>query len=149
MVKLVIICAQSAWQNFGPSYFQQSGGAHIALQLQTGSYHLLSCLARNLKFDKMLRKHLDFLQHPFFVVLQLRPIKGSYVGWNYLRAIFRPNILFWKGNNTTWWGSPGRSGSLAILNISDNYVCALTYVPCQILLQQFSLGTRPHKCQTQ
>ena len=28
------------------------------------------------------------------------------------------------------------------------YVCTLKYVPCQILLQQFSLGTRPHKSGT-
>ena len=39
MVKLLIICAQSTRQNIGPSYFEQSGGALIALQLQTGSYH--------------------------------------------------------------------------------------------------------------
>ena len=26
-----------------------------------------------------------------------------------------------------------------------SYACTLTYVPCKILLQQFSLGTRPHK----
>ena len=28
-----------------------------------------------------------------------------------------------------------------------SYACALTYVPCRILLQLFSLGTRPHKSQ--
>ena len=38
--------------------------------------------------------------------------------------------------------SPGRSGSLAILS-------ALAYdLACRILIQQFSLGTRPHKSRT-
>ena len=36
-------------------------------------------------------------------------------------------------------------GSLLILNVLKAYVCAITYLPRRILLQQFSLGTRPHK----
>ena len=41
------------------------------------------------------------------------------VDWKELRAIFFwPNTLFGKGNDTGWWGSPDRSGSLAILNVS-------------------------------
>ena len=80
-----------------------------------------------------------------FFVVAIATIKGQelyYVGWKDLRAIFWPNILFGKVNDTGWWGSSGRYETLAILNVSY-YPCAVTYVRCQILLQQFSLGTRP------
>ena len=70
VAKLAIILARKA--HFGPRYFQQSGGALIALQLQTGSYHYFALLVEHV----------------------------------------------------------------------------LTYVPCWILLQQFSLWTRPHKSRT-
>ena len=60
-----------------------------------------------------------------------------HVGWKDLSS-----SSFGKGNDTSWWGSLGRSGSLPILN-RKFYVCALMYVPSQISLQQFSLGRRP------
>ena len=54
VVKVLIIRAQSARQNFGPSYLVVRG-ALIALQLQTESYYYFATLylARNLKFDKI------------------------------------------------------------------------------------------------
>ena len=36
-------------------------------------------------------------------------------------------------------------GALIALTDRKCYACAVTYVPCRILLQQFSLGMRPHK----
>ena len=41
-----------------------------------------------------------------------------HIGWKDLRAIFQPNVLFWRGNDTSWWGSSGRSRSLAVLNVN-------------------------------
>ena len=43
-----------------------------------------------------------------------------HVGWKNLR----------KGNGTSWWGSPRRSGSFS----HTFYACILTYVSCRILL---------------
>ena len=66
-----------------------------------------------------------------FFVVAIATIKGQdlyYVGWKDLRAIFRPNILFGKGNDTGWWGSPGRYGTLAILNVSVIHAQLRTYV---------------------
>ena len=76
-------------QNFGPSYFYQSGGALIALQLQTGSYHYFALFYRT------------------------KQIKAT---------------LYWL--SCTLWGM--------------SCACALT-LPDLIVLEQFSLGTRPHK----
>ena len=72
VVKLPIICAQSALQNFGPSYFSCQEDTSASLW-----------------------------ELPLLCSLSL--------------AILKP------------------------------YACARTYVPFRILLQQFSLGTRPHK----
>ena len=80
VVKVLIIRARSVQQILDLAFFQQSGGALNALQLQTGSTIQFS--RQVLKFSHTERK---------------------------------------------------------------SYACALTYVPCRILLQQFSLGTRPQK----
>ena len=67
----------------------------------------------------------DFLQHPF-----LHHIAMSYtmhVGWKDLRAIFFwPNVFFWKENNTSWWGSPGRSAGKFSHTECRSYAIALT-----------------------
>ena len=72
-----------------------------------------------------------------------------HVGWKCLRAIcLAERFLFWKGNDNGWWGSPGRYGSSAILNVN----CMRTYLrtyPAGFIIQQFSLGTRPHESRTQ
>ena len=37
---------------------------------------------------------------------------------------------------------------LVAVHVPSLHILVLMYVPCQILLQQFSLGTRPHKSRT-
>ena len=37
---------------------------------------------------------------------------------------------------------------LVAVHVLSLHILVLAYVPCQILLQQFSLGTRPHKSRT-
>ena len=55
------------------------------------------------------------------------------------------NIPFGKGNDTGWCGSPGRSGSLAILYVSLMRVYLCMYPAGFYYSMQFSLGTSPHK----
>ena len=54
-----------------------------------------------------------------------------------------------EGTSASNWELPLlRSFSLAVLNVSLMRAHLRSYVPCRILLQQFSPGTRPHKSQT-
>ena len=113
MVKLVIIRMWTAQQNFGSSFFSSHEALSLHFSFKLGvTITLLSCFARNSSLENTI-----FCNILFFVVA-IATMDLYYVGCKDLRAIFRPNIFFVKENDTNWWGSPGRYGTLAILNVS-------------------------------
>ena len=71
VVKLLIISARSARQKFGPWYFQQRGGALIALQLQTGILRPGSLVILNVS---LMRVHLGTYPTEFYYS-NSRPLK--------------------------------------------------------------------------
>ena len=126
VVKLLIICVQSTWQNFGATFLAVRRRSHCT---SASNWELpLLCspaLQGTSSLIKSWENTYDFLQHPF-----LHHIAMSYtmhVGWKDLRAIFFwPNIFFWKENNTSWWGSPGRSAGKFSHTECRSYAIALT-----------------------
>ena len=136
-------CAKCA-AKFWTYLFLAVGGALIALQLQTGSYPYFALLPCKEGTSSLIKswEHLQFSATSCSSSCSSSCCYELYhVDWKDLRAIFFwPNVLFGKGNDTGWWGSPGRSGCLATLNVS---------LMRAYLHTQFSLGTRTHKSRTQ
>ena len=55
------------------------------------------------------------------------------LGWKCLRVIcLAERFLTWKRNDNGWWESPGRYGSLAILNVIISLMRTYLWTPCQI-----------------
>ena len=92
-----------------------------ALQLQTGIYHYFALLP--CKEPQNLEKTLTI----FCFLRRIMLVEKTLL-------LLVERFLSWKGNDTGWWGSPGRYESLAILNLSLMGAHLHTYLPCRILL---------------